>query len=128
MNWSIRPIDPVTATNELDLRINAHELQSGERMADAVKRGVLLKSLAPLPEGQKHVMKDSARLKFCKRWIFFVWKPRSRCPLDVDGAPTGNKGKGKTKRKGHPDDQKSNGKAKRKGKKSKETRVCHECN
>ena len=46
MNWSIRPTDPVTAINELDLRMNAYELQSGEKMADTVKRGVLLKGLA----------------------------------------------------------------------------------
>ena len=46
MNWSIRPTDPVTAINELDLRIKAYELQSGERIADTVKRGVLLKGLA----------------------------------------------------------------------------------
>ena len=44
MNWMIR------------------ELQSGEKMADTVKRGVLLKGLAPILEVQKHVMKDSARL------------------------------------------------------------------
>ena len=31
-------------------------------MADTVKRRVLLKALAPLPEVQKHVMKDSVRL------------------------------------------------------------------
>ena len=53
MNWSIRATDPVTAINELDLRIAAYELQSGERMADTVKRGVLLKGLAPLAEVQK---------------------------------------------------------------------------
>ena len=61
MNWSIRPTDPVTAINELDLRINAYELQIGERMADTVKRGVLPKGLAPLPEVRKHVMKVLAR-------------------------------------------------------------------
>ena len=33
-----------------------YELQSGERMADTVKRVVLLKGLAPLPEVQKHVI------------------------------------------------------------------------
>ena len=47
MNWSIRPTDPVTAINELDLRINAYELQSGERIADTVKREVLLKLWHP---------------------------------------------------------------------------------
>ena len=31
-------------------------------MTDTVKRGVLLKGLAPLAGLQKHVMKDSARL------------------------------------------------------------------
>ena len=39
--------------------------------------------------------------------------------MDVDGALTGSKGKGKTKGKG---------KAKGKGNKGKETRVCHWCN
>ena len=53
MNWSIRATDPVTAINELDLRIAAYELHSGERMADTVKRGVLLKGLALLAEVQK---------------------------------------------------------------------------
>ena len=43
-----------------------YELQSGERMADTVKRGVLLKGLAPILEVQKHVMKDSARLNFSR--------------------------------------------------------------
>ena len=57
MNRSIRPTDPVTAINELDLRNDACELQSGERMADTVKRGVLSKGLALLPEVQKHVMR-----------------------------------------------------------------------
>ena len=37
MNWSIRPTDPVTAINELDLRMNAYESQSSEKMADTVK-------------------------------------------------------------------------------------------
>ena len=53
MSWSIRVIDPGTAVNELDLRITALELQSGE---------LLPKGLAPLAGVQKHVMKDSARL------------------------------------------------------------------
>ena len=39
----------------------SYELQGGERMADTVKRGVLLKGWAPFPEVQKHVMNDSAR-------------------------------------------------------------------
>ena len=45
MNWN-----QSLQFNELDLRITAYELQSGEKMADTVKRV------------QKHVMKDSARL------------------------------------------------------------------
>ena len=57
MHWSIRPTDPVPAINELDLRINAYEVQSGERMADTVNRGVLPKGLAHLPEVQKHVLR-----------------------------------------------------------------------
>ena len=85
MNWSIRPTDPVTAIDELDLRLNDYELQSGEKMADTVKRRVLLKGLAPLPQVQKHEMKDSARLNTCAQmraevWIFFVQKLRSICP------------------------------------------------
>ena len=63
MNWSIRPTDPVTAINELDLRMNVYESQSSEKMADTVKLGVLLKGLVPLPEVQKHVMKDSAKIR-----------------------------------------------------------------
>ena len=51
MNWSIRTTDPVTAINELDLRINAYESQSGEKMAVTVKREVLLKGLALMVEG-----------------------------------------------------------------------------
>ena len=50
MNWTNRATDPITALNELDLRITAYELQSGEKMAETGKRV------------QKHVMKDSARL------------------------------------------------------------------
>ena len=50
MNWSIRPTDPLFPINELDLRMNAHELQSGGKMADTVKRGELLKGLALLLE------------------------------------------------------------------------------
>ena len=133
MNWSIRPTDPVTAINELDLRMNACELQSGEKMADTLKRGVLLKGLAPLLEVQKHVMKDSARLNtYTQMRAEVVDLLRAEAalhmPMDVDGALTGSKAKGKAKGKGKPDDQKGKGKAKGKGKKGKETRVCHECN
>ena len=39
MNSTISATDPITATDELDLRITAYELQSNERMADTVKRG-----------------------------------------------------------------------------------------
>ena len=129
MNWSIRPTDPVTAINELDLRINAYELQSGERMADTVQRGVLLTGLAPFPEVQKHVMKDSARLNsYAQMRAEVVELLRAEAalhmPMEVDGALTGPKGKEKTKGIGKPDDQEGKGK----GKKGEETRVCHECN
>ena len=50
MRWTIRATDPITAINELDLRITAYELQSSEKMTDTMKRGVLLKGLAPLAE------------------------------------------------------------------------------
>ena len=53
MKWLIRATDSVTAINELDLRITTSELPSGERMADTVKRGVLLKGMAPLAEVQR---------------------------------------------------------------------------
>ena len=46
-------------------------------------------------------------------------------PMDVDGALTGSKGKGKNQGKSKPDDQKGQGKAKGKRKNGKETRVCH---
>ena len=133
MNWSIRPTDPVTAINELDLRMNACELQSGEKMADTAKRGALLKGLAHLLEVQKHVMKDSARLNTYTQMRAEVVdllraEAALRMPMDVDGALTGSKAKGKAKGKGKPDDQKGKGKAKGKGKRGKETRVCHECN
>ena len=36
MNWTIRATDPITAINELDSRITAYELQSGEKMTDTV--------------------------------------------------------------------------------------------
>ena len=32
MNWTIRATDPITAINELDLRISAYELKSGEKL------------------------------------------------------------------------------------------------
>ena len=94
-----------------------------------VKRGVSLKGLAPLPEVQKHVMKDSARLNsYAQMRAEVVDLLRAEAalhmPMDVDGALTGSKGKGKTKGEGKSDDQKGKGK----GKKGKETRVCHECN
>ena len=47
MKWSIRATDPVTSINELDPNFLPYELQSGERMADTVKRGVLLRSGTP---------------------------------------------------------------------------------
>ena len=130
MNWSIRATDPVTAINELELRITGYEVQSGERMADTVKRGVLLKGLAPFVEVQKHVMKDSARLNSCARMGAEVVdhlraEAALHMPMGVDGAcMTGPEGKGKTTGQGKPDDQKGKGK----GKMVQETRVCHECN
>ena len=74
MNWTIRATDPVTAIPDLDLKITAYELQSSEKMADAVKRGVLL-GLTPDAEVQKHVMKDSVRWSTYER-MFFVRKLR----------------------------------------------------
>ena len=62
MNLTIRATDPITAMSELDLRITAYELQSSEKMTDTMKRGVLLKGLAPLAEVQRHVVEDSAGL------------------------------------------------------------------
>ena len=126
MNWSIRATDPVTAVNELDLRINANKLQSGERMADTVKRGVLLKGLALLAEVQKHVMKDSARLNsHAQMRVEVVDLLRAEAtlyvPMDVDGAClSGPKGKGKTKSQGKSDDLKGKGKAKGASKKGKD--------
>ena len=134
MNWTIRATDPTTAINELDLRITAYELQSNERMADTVKRGVLLKGLAPLAEVQKHVMKDSARLNCYGRMRAEVVdllraEAALHMPMDVDGAclMSGSKGKGKMKDKGKgkTDDPQGKGESKGKGKKGKETRVCH---
>ena len=116
MNWTIR------------------ELQSGEKMADTVNRGVLLKGLAPILEVQKHVMKDSARLNSYAQMRAEVVdllrvQAALHMPTDVDGAClSGPKSKGKMKGKGKSDDPKGKGKAEGKGKKGKETRVCHECN
>ena len=136
MHWTIRATDPITAINELDLRITAYELYNDERMADTVKRGVLLKGLAPLAEVQKHVMKDSARLNSDERMRAEVVdllraEAALHMPMDVDGAClSGLKGKGKMKDKGKgkTNDPKGKGKSKGKGKKVKEIRVCHECN
>ena len=134
MKWLIRATDSVTAINELDLRITTNELPSGERMADTVKRGVLLKGMAPLAEVQKHVMKDSARLNShvqMRAEVVDILRAEAalRMPMDVDGAcMSGLKGKEKTKGKGKTDDPKGKGNAKGKGKNGQETRVCHECN
>ena len=97
-----------------------------------MKRGVLLKGLAPLAEVQKHVMKDSARLNsYVQMRAEVVDLLRAEAalhvPMDVDGACwSGPKGeeKMKDKGKGKTDDPEGKGK----GKKGKETRVCHECN
>ena len=92
-------------------------------MADTVKRGVLLIGLAPLPEMQKHVMSDSARLSSCAQMRAEVVdllraEAALHMPMDVDGAyMTGPKVKGKTKGKGKSDDQTGKGKAKGKGNK-----------
>ena len=75
-------------------------------MADTVKRGVLLKGLAPLAEVQKHGVKDSARLNFYGRMRaevvdLFRAEAALHMPTDVDGACLiGPKGKGKMKDKG----------------------------
>ena len=73
-------------------------------MTGTVKRGVLLKGLAPLPEVQKHVMKDSARLnttaqKRAEAVDLLRAEAALHVPMDVDGALTGSKGNGKAKRK-----------------------------
>ena len=131
MNWSIRATDPVTAINELDLRITACELQSGERRA--VTRGVLLKGLAPLAEVQKHATKDSARQNShaqtrAEAVDLLRAEAAHHVPMDVDGAcMSGPKGKEKTQGKGKTYDLKGKGEAKGKGKKGKDTRLCHEC-
>ena len=94
-----------------------YELQSGERMADTVKRGVLLKGLAPILEVQKHVMKDSARLNShaqLRAEVVDLLRAEAalHMPMDVAGAcMSGPKGKGKTKGKSKSDDQKSKGKS-----------------
>ena len=91
-------------------------------MTDTVKRGVLLKGLAPLLEVQKYVMKDSAQLNpHAKRRAEVLDLLRAEAalflPMGVDGAcMSGSKGKGMTKGKGKSDDQKDKGKAKGKGK------------
>ena len=56
MKWSIRQTDPVTAINQLDLRIKAYELQSRHSETWSAER------FGTLTEVQKHVIKDSARL------------------------------------------------------------------
>ena len=125
MIWTIRATDPVTSINELDLSITAHELQSGEKMADTVKRGVLLKGLAPLAEVQKHVMKDSARPNShgtmrAEMVVLLRAEAALHLPMDVDRAClSGPKGKGKMKGKGKSDDPKGKGKAKAKARKEK---------
>ena len=92
-------------------------------MADTVKRGVLLKGLAPLAEVQTHVMKDSARLNSyaqVRAEVLDLLRAEAalRVPMDVDGAcMSGLKGKGKTKGEGKSDDPRGKGKAKGKGKK-----------
>ena len=106
MNWTIRATDPITAINELDLRITAYELRSNERMADTVKRGVLLRGLGPLAEVQKHVMKDSARLnsyEHMRAEVVDLLRAETalHLPMDVDGAClSGPKGTGGMKDKG----------------------------
>ena len=103
-------------------------------MAETVKRGVLLKGLAPLAEVQKHVMKDSARLNSHAQMgaevvDLLCAEAALHMAMAVDGTCMSDpKGKGKTKGKSESGDQKGKGKAKGKGKKGKETRVCHECN
>ena len=85
-------------------------LQSGERLADTAKRGVLLKGLGPIAEVQKHVMKDSARLNSSAQMRAEVVdllrvEAALHMPMDVDGAcMSGPKGKGRMKRKGKSDD------------------------
>ena len=74
-------------------------------MTDTVKRGVLLKGLAPLLEVQKHVMKDSARLNSHAQMRAEVVdllrvEAALHMPMDVNGAGMrGPEGKGKTKGK-----------------------------
>ena len=125
MNWTIRATDPITAINELDLRITDYELQNNERVAYTVKRGVLLKGVLHA-EVQKLVMKDSAVLNSYERVRADVVDLLRAAPL----ALSGTKGKGKMKDKGNgkTDDSQGKGKSKGKARRGKETRVCHECN
>ena len=44
MNQAVRATEPIPAINELDLKITAHELQSGETMADVVNIDALFKA------------------------------------------------------------------------------------
>ena len=88
-------------------------------MADAVKRGVLLKGLAPVAEVQKHVVKDSARLNSyvqMRAQVVDLLRAEAalQVPMDVDGACwSGPKGKEKMKDKGKgkTDDPEGKGKA-----------------
>ena len=72
-------------------------------MADTVKRGVLLKGLAPLAAVQKCVMEDSARLNphvQMRAEVVDLLRGEAalHMPMDVDGAClSGPKGKGKMK-------------------------------
>ena len=106
MTWTIRATDPITAFCVLDLKINAYGVQTSERMADTVKRGVLLKGLAPVAEVQKHVMNDSAKLNSYERMRAEVVDllradAALHMPMDVDGAcSSGPFGKGKMNDRG----------------------------
>ena len=99
-------------------------------MANTVKRGALLKPLAPFAQVQKHVMKDSAILYSYERIRAEVVdllraEAALHMPIDVDGASLSgpkDKGKGKT------DEPKGKGKSEGKRMKCQEIRVCHECN
>ena len=84
--------------------MNAYELQSGEKMADTVKRGVLLKGLAHLLEVQKHVKKDSARLNShaeLRSEVVGLLRVEAalHMPMDVDWSTDWLEGKGQGKRK-----------------------------
>ena len=87
-----------------------YELQSGERMADTVKRGVLLKGLAPIAEVQKHVMKDSAILNSyaqIRAEVVDLLRAEAALHMPMDGP----KGKGKTTGRGKSDDTEGKSKA-----------------